>query len=193
MKREDSGKRQASKDQKMKQFAAVHSNVGNADLKATRTMRARGYTLVELLVVLVIAATMTAVAAPVIQGALSNIRLTSAVQSTTSAISTTRYQALRYGYPFQLKLNSTTLTYQVLSEPVGAAAFANVGSAIPISASNVALNANTTLQFNPSGTVQFISGAAGFSLDAQTFTIAFAGKTTTVTVSSVGYVTTSTQ
>jgi Tfp pilus assembly protein FimT len=148
---------------------------------------------VELLVVLIIAATMTAIAAPVIQGALSNIHLSSAVQSTTSAISTTRYQALRYGYPFQLQLNAATLKYQVLSEPVGAAAFSNVGSAIPISASNVALNANTTLQFNPSGTVQFIAGAAGFSLDGQTYTISFAGKTTTVTVSSVGYVTTSTQ
>ena len=177
----------------MKQHALINSTVENGDLKAIRTLRARGYTLVELLVVLLIAATMTAVAAPVIQGALTSIHLNSAVQSATGAIASTRYQALRYGYPFQLQLNSATLTYQVSSEPVGAVAFSNVGSAIPLSASNIVLNGNTTLQFNPSGTVQFIAGGAGFSLNGQTFTIAYAGRTTTVTVSSVGYVTTSTQ
>jgi prepilin-type N-terminal cleavage/methylation domain-containing protein len=177
----------------MKQLAFVCSNVRNKKPREIKSPVSRGYTLVELLVVLIIAATMTAVALPVLQGSLNNIRLSAAVQSATGAISTTRYQALRYGYPFQLQLNATTLTYQVLSEPVGAAAFANVGSAIPISASKITLNANTTLQFNPSGTVQFITGGAGLSLDAPTFTIAYAGRTTTVTLSSVGYVTTSTQ
>jgi len=167
--------------------------IESAGLHEASNMRSRGFTLMELLIVMIVGVTMTAVAMPVLQGALINIRLSSAVQSATGAISTTRYQALRYGYPFQLTLNSTTLTYQILSEPVGAVSFTNVGSPVPISGSRVTMNANTTLQFNPSGTVQFISGGAGYSLDAQTFQIAFSGRTSTVTVSSVGYVTTSTQ
>lgn len=179
----------------MKTNQAVTANITikRVQLRDARVTRTRGYTLIELLVVLVIAATMTAVAVPTITGALNTIRLSSAVQTATGAIATTRYQSLRYGYPFRILLDATALTYQVQSEPVGAVSFANVGTAIPVSTSKITINSNTTLQFNPSGTVQFISGGAGFSLDGQTFTIAYAGRTSTVTVSSVGYVTTSTQ
>jgi len=178
---------------KTNQSILLKRDVERARLQKSGAVRARGYTILELLVVLVIASTMTAVAVPTITGALNTIRLSSAVQTATGAISTTRYQSLRYGYPFRIQLDSTALTYQLQSEPVGAATFANVGTAIPVSTSKITINSNTTLQFNPSGTVQFISGGAGFSLDGQTFTIAYAGRTSTVTVSSVGYVTTSTQ
>jgi prepilin-type N-terminal cleavage/methylation domain-containing protein len=160
--------------------------------------RPRGFTLIELLLVVVVAGTMTAVAAPLVQNGLNTIHLSSAVQSATSAISVTRYQALRYGYPFQLALNATKLNYQVSSEPTSingnANTFSNVGNPVSLSGSpNITLNANTTLQFNPDGTVQFIGGGNGFSLDAPTFTMACAGRTTTVTVSRVGYVTTQTR
>ena len=161
--------------------------------------RIRGYSVVELLVVIAISATMTAVASPVIWNTLSNMSLNSAVQSASGAISATRYQALRYGYPFRLTFSTTTpISYQVLSEPTAitgnATAFSNVGAAVPLTGTGgVALNANTTIQFNPSGTAQLIAGGTGFSLDGQTFTIAYAGKTTTISVSSVGYVSTTTQ
>lgn len=178
---------------KTNQAILIKRNAESANQRNTGTAQARGYTLLELLVVLVIATTMTAVAVPTITGALNTIRLSSAVQTATGAMSTTRYQSLRYGYPFRIAIDSTALTYQIQSEPVGAVTFSNVGTAIPVSTSKIAINSNTTLQFNPSGTVQFISGGAGFSLDGQTFTIAYAGRTSTVTVSSVGYVTTSTQ
>jgi prepilin-type N-terminal cleavage/methylation domain-containing protein len=182
----------------MNQRTLMDRKAGYGGPKEARNFRRRGYTMIELLVVMVIAATMSAVAVPMIWNALKSMHLSSAVQSVTGAISSTRYQALRYGYPFQLTLNTTPLTYQVSSEPTTAAgaatSFTNVGNAVSISGtSGVTLNANTTIQFNPSGTAQLITGGTGFSLDGQTFTIAYAGRTSTVTVSSVGYVTTQTQ
>lgn len=162
-----------------------------------RIFRARGLTLIELVFVLAIAVTMTAVAVPVIQSALISFRLSAAVQTVTSAIASTRYQALRFGYPFQVALTAATLNYQVWSEPTTstgpAAAYSKVGNSVPLSGSPITLNANTTLQLNPDGTVQFIAGGAGFALNAPTLTLSYAGKTATVTVSSVGYVTTQTQ
>lgn len=52
----------------MKQLALVRSNVRNEKPRPIGSPDSLGYTLVELLVVLIIAATMTAVALPVLQG-----------------------------------------------------------------------------------------------------------------------------
>ncbi len=138
-----------------------------------------GFTLVELSFVLLLGMVMMAISVPIIQSALYGYRLRSAVASATWAIQATRYQAIMKGYPFALAFDSTALTYQVSSQPPGAPGFSNLGSAVPLSGSNVSLSQSTTLQFKPNGIVQATTGQLIFSIGYQ-------GNTKTITVSSYG-------
>lgn len=147
-----------------------------------KTNKSAGFSLLELLTVLIIGITLTVVAIPVTNNVLMNIRLNAAVASVSGAINTTRYQAIMHGYPYELALNSATRTYQVLSQPGGTGAFGNVGNAVPFTAtSGLSLSASTTLQFNPNGIVTATVGATTFSMSYSTLTKTF-------TVSGVGRV-----
>jgi prepilin-type N-terminal cleavage/methylation domain-containing protein len=143
----------------------------------------RGFTLLEMLFVLLIMGVMAVMCMPVINSVLTTYRLRSAVASVTGAIQTTRYQAISSGYPYQLVLNTATSTYQVQNDPGLTGAFANVGNAVPLagSATPVVLGANTTLRFRPSGLVTATVGAT-------TLTLTYGGKTETITVSNYGNV-----
>ena len=88
-----------------------------------------------------------------------------------------------HGYPYQIAFDATQNTYQVLSEPPGAAAFANVGGPIPLSGSPVALGASTTLQFKGNGSVSATVGQMNLS-------ISYRGVTKTLTVSNYGSIST---
>ncbi|MFZ0213726.1 MAG: GspH/FimT family pseudopilin [Candidatus Acidiferrales bacterium] len=144
---------------------------------------ARGFTLMELLIAMAIGLTMTAIAVPIVQSTMRILRLNGAVASASGAISGARYQAIMHGYPYAVAFNKNTTSYQLSNEPGGApAAFVNVGNSIPLSGSSgVLLNASTTLQFNPNGTVTATTGA-------MTFTITYLGLVKTITVSGVGHV-----
>jgi prepilin-type N-terminal cleavage/methylation domain-containing protein len=145
--------------------------------------RQRGFTLIELVVVLLIVLVLAGIALPQIQSALNAYRLNSAVSAVTWAIQGARYQAIMHGYPYQISFSAAAGTYQLLSEPPGGAAFSNVGAAVPIANSLIDLSGNTTLQFSPNGSVSATTGQMNFSISS------VQGGTKTVTVSNYGSIT----
>ena len=153
-----------------------------------------GYSLIELMLVVLIATVMGAMAIPQARSAIASYQLSAAVDSATGIIQGTRYQAIMHGYLYQVDFNSTTNAYQISSEAPPATAFSTVGSAIPISASNVVMGVGTAssgstghliLQFKANGAVIIASGQSA----PASFTIAYNGTTKTLTVSNYGSIT----
>lgn len=150
--------------------------------------RDAGFTLLELVIVVAIILLIMAMAVPMARNMVRNYRLNAASSAVASAIQSSRYQAIMVGCPYTLAFTTTTMNYQVATEnitgtpPACATTFSNVGTAIPwTTTKEVAISANTTLQFNPSGTVQANTGSLTFNLTLGTMTKAF-------TVSGVGNV-----
>jgi prepilin-type N-terminal cleavage/methylation domain-containing protein len=141
----------------------------------------RGYSLVELIFAVVISLILTAIAVPRVESVVNNYRLQGAVASATWAVQSTRYQALMAGYPYQVVFTKASSQYQIQDLPAGATTYANVGTAIPLSGSTIALNQDTTLRFSPNGSVSSPTGAL-------TFTITYNGSTKNITVSTYGNV-----
>jgi Tfp pilus assembly protein FimT len=135
--------------------------------------------MIEMLIVITIALILTAMAIPATTSTIANYKLSSAVDSATGAIQTTRYQAIMHGYTYQVAFSNVNNTFQVLSEVPPATTFSNVGLAVPLSGSQITLSAPTTLQFKPNGSVSAVVGAMNF-------TISYSGNTKTVTVSNYG-------
>ncbi|MBZ5520821.1 MAG: prepilin-type N-terminal cleavage/methylation domain-containing protein [Acidobacteriia bacterium] len=144
----------------------------------------RGFSLLELLIVLAISMIVAAIAVPAIQSSVQIYRLRSAAASVKGAIQGTRYRAISSGYPFALVLSKTNSTYQVQSDPTASGTFTNVGSAIPLSGSSIpaTINQDVTLQFRPSGAVTATTGTT-------TMLITYFGRTETIQVSNYGNIT----
>jgi len=138
-----------------------------------------GYSLIELLLVVAISMIMGAMAIPATRSAIASYDLSAAVDSATGAIQSTRYQAIMQGYPYQVAINATNNTFQVLNEVPPAASFTAVGNTVPLSGVPITVSASTTLQFKPNGSVSATVGA-------MSFTISYNGTTKTVTVSNYG-------
>ncbi len=161
-----------------------------------RGRRSRGFTLLELVLVLAIGMILAAMAVPVISNTMRVYAMRSAISSLTGAISSSRYQAIFHGCKSQVVISHTTYSYQVQSEapafgaaPTCAAAFTNLGPAIPLMGRGVALSADLTLTFSPGGSVVANPAATPITL-----TLTYPGFTTTVptetiTVSNYGNIT----
>jgi prepilin-type N-terminal cleavage/methylation domain-containing protein len=125
---------------------------------------ARGFTLIELVIVVAIVFVMMAIAIPLAMSAMRQFALKSAVASLTGAIQSTRYQAVFQGCQYRLTITAATYNYKIANEVPAAAgqpclaAFGADGNSIPLAGSNVALNNNLTLVFHPSGLVQATTG-----------------------------------
>ena len=141
--------------------------------------RDRGFSLIEMLFVVLIVLIMAAMAIPLVSNVVSNFRLRGAVSSVTGAIQSTRYQAIFQGCPYQLVFDNAANTYQVQTQQVGAtcpggafASFCTSGAAacpVPLAGSGnpIALNAPLTLTFSPGGRVtspQFPAGGINLIL-----------------------------
>ena len=164
---------------------------GNLDLYARlRSGRRResGFTLVEMVTVLLITLILMGFAIFAVQGVLGNYRLHNAVASATWAIQSARYQALMEGYPFQVSFSSTTNSYQLLSASTAGApsTFSNVGNSVPLSETAMALNQSTTYQFTPMG---YVSANPATALTTTPMTITAWGNTATIVVSNYGNIT----
>lgn len=148
----------------------------------------RGFTLLELVVVMAIMVVVSAMAMPMARNTIRSYRLNAAASAVSGVIQSTRYQAIMVGCPYTLTFTTSSTTYQLATQnitgtpPACATSFSNVGSAVPWTTSaEIAIDQNVTLQFNPSGTVTATTGSSQFNLTLGTMTKAF-------TVSGVGNV-----
>lgn len=146
---------------------------GSAAVYIDREYRAhRGFSLLELMVVVVVALISTAIALPLVKNAVTSFQLKSATSSLTSLIQATRYRAIAAGYEFQLVMTKSTSTYQLQSDTSNSGCPAtsctnittingNLAGSGSLWGSSVAatLGQDTTLLFHPSGLVGLVSGA----------------------------------
>jgi type II secretory pathway pseudopilin PulG len=142
----------------------------------------RGYSLVELIFAMLIIIILAALAVPQMGAVVFQYRLNGAVASATWAVQSTRYQAQMAGFPYQVVFTKATNNYQIQDLPPGAGAYANVGTAVPLSGSTIGLNQDTTFRFLPNGSVSAPVGALN------NFTITYHGSTKSITVSTYGNV-----
>jgi prepilin-type N-terminal cleavage/methylation domain-containing protein len=142
---------------------------------------ARGFTLIELIIVLLIGTILTAMAVPQVKTQMNYHRLNSAVAMAKWAIQSTRFQALAKGYPYQVVFSATNVNYQIQNLPTGAV-YQNIGTVVPLASWPMTFNADTTISFKPNGAVTATVGS-------NVFTITYQGTTKTITVSNYGNVT----
>jgi prepilin-type N-terminal cleavage/methylation domain-containing protein len=141
----------------------------------------RGFSMVELVIVLLIGTVMTAIAVPQVKSQVYSYRLNSAVAMAKWAIQSTRFQALKQGYPYQVAFTASSQTYQIQNLPSGTT-YQNVGTAVPLAAWPMTVSADTTINFKPNGIVNTTVGSSSF-------TITYQGTTKTIAVSNYGNVT----
>ena len=162
---------------------------GNGPL-GLRGKSARGFTLIELIFVLLICLIMVGMAVPLLNNTLTGYRLRGAAAAVNGSIQATRYQAIFNGYPFRLVIDSTALTYQIQRDQARAGVFTNycvpaaASCPVPVAGSGtkVAIDADTIFTFSPGGTVQSTTAVGGVT----TMVLTYSGKTETITVSSYG-------
>lgn len=161
----------------------MKQDLHNAEYGAQRQAlrRVRGFSMLELVLVLLIGSVLTAIAVPQVRSGINGYRLNSAVAMATWAIQSTRFQALKSGYPYQVVFTASTASYQIQDLPSGST-YANVGGAVPLAAWPMTFNQDTTINFKPNGMVAATVGT-------NVFTITYANVTKTVTVSNYGNVT----
>jgi len=129
-----------------------------------RARAARGFTLLELVVVVAIAMVLAAIAVPVINNSMRVYSFRSSISAFTGIVQSTRYNAIYHGCPYQLTFTAAPMTYTVASEvpAVGTntclVAMGAPSAAVPLPGKGAALNGNLTLLFHPSGLVQATTG-----------------------------------
>jgi prepilin-type N-terminal cleavage/methylation domain-containing protein len=141
----------------------------------------RGFSLIEVLLVVAMTTIVTAISIPQIQSQVDSYRLNSAVAMAKWAIQSTRFQALMKGYPYQTAFSSANANYQIQNLPSGST-YQNVGNQVPLAAWPMTFSADTTINFRPNGSVTATVGS-------NIFTITYRGTTKTITVSNYGNVT----
>lgn len=157
-----------------------------------RKTSVHGFTLIEMVFVIVIVLIMTAMTVPLVNSSMTTYRIHGAASAVSGSIQATRYQAIFNGYPFKIVFNSATLNYQVQSDPNRSGVFANFcvsGAAacpVPLTGTGlpITLDADTTFTFSPGGTVLSTTAVGGVT----TMVLTYNGKTENITVSSYGNV-----
>jgi prepilin-type N-terminal cleavage/methylation domain-containing protein len=139
-----------------------------------------GYSLLEMMFVVLIIGVMMSIAAPSTKSALQGYHLNAAVKDISGAIQSTRYLAIMKGYTYNIAFTQNSTSYQIGVKVPPATTFSNSGNPVIWSVtSDVTLSPSTTLQFSPGGTVMATTGTLSFTLSN-------ASTVETLTVSSVG-------
>jgi prepilin-type N-terminal cleavage/methylation domain-containing protein len=142
---------------------------------------ARGFSLIEMTLVLGVILIASAMALPVVQSSMSSYQLHASASSVSAVIQSARYQAISQGYPFQVIFDKSAGTYQFTSNQLLDGVFVNVGGAVPFGNTSTTLGAGATLQFSPGGSVKPTAGTMILILTSS-------GRTGTITVSNYGNV-----
>ena len=124
-----------------------------------RARAARGFTLLELVIVIAIGMILAGLATPIIVNTLRVYKMRSAVTTVTGLISNARYQAIFHGCKTQIVFTAPAYTYQISSQqPVFGgqacqAAYAPVTGVLALSGTGITLNQTVTFTFSPGGGV----------------------------------------
>src|SRR5882762_164447 len=164
----------------------MQANWNNAANRATgrHSGNSRGFSMIEMLIMLAIGTILTIMAIPSVNAGLRNYRIDGAISAVTWAIHSTRYQALMQGYPYQVVLTSAANNYQIQSSPTGIAGpYSNVGTPVPVSSWPVLLSSDITLNFRPKGFLSSTPAVTGL-----TFTLTYKGVCQRLTVTNYGNV-----
>ncbi len=162
----------------------TNSNLSQSRLTSNRNRRCDGFSLLEIAITIAIVLSLLGYGIPKMQTALYVYQLDAAADACAWAIESTRYQAIQMGYPYQIAINASNNTYQVLTDPTYpvSTTFTNLGNVQPIVPTAVTMNTSNTIQFSPSG---LVTAASGSTLS---FTITYKGLTKTISVTSYGSV-----
>ena len=122
----------------------------------------RGFTLLELCLIVAISIVTAAMAVPIFKSTLAVAKIQTAGSNASGAIQTARYKALSKGVPYQITFDKTNGTYTVLK-------------CAPSSCGNAIYNPSSTFSYGPdssdpdtlTGTaIPFSSGSSGVALDS---------------------------
>lgn len=150
-----------------------------------------GFSVIELLMVLLAGSIVAAMAVPVYQTAKSGMQVTSTANAIAGAISQTRYLALMNSQIYTLTITAPANTYVAKNISTGVS-----NSSVPLPNSLVQINggASATYTFTlcPNGTVFGAGGACPGATTPPAISATYQGRQTNLTVSGVGNVTTTT-
>lgn len=152
--------------------------------------RAKGFTLGELLVVLVVGTILTVMAVPILGTVMSSMRMNSMTNAISAAVGKTRYRALTSSQAYTLALKVPGNTYIVTNVST-----ATADRPVPLPSTSVLVNgganATYTYTFCPNGTVYGAGGACSNNPNLPpALAITYQTRQTNISVSMVGNVTT---
>ena len=156
----------------------------------------RGFSLIELMVVVAIVLVMLKISMPIVNSSMRAMHLGSAASSLAAGIQNARYQAISNGCPMSITVS--TGSYQLAAEsitgtpPTCTTTFVNVPGdmgLIQYATSDISLTSGTTtLYLNPNGTVTTVATGGVPTNFSLVLTPANGTATKTVNVSGVGNV-----
>jgi len=163
------------------------------ELRMPRSASARsvssGFTLIEMVLVVLVGMVLTAIAIPIINGALASMNVKAMGSAISAAVSNTRYQAIQNSQIYTLVLTTPANTYVIKNMATNVS-----GPAVPLPRPAVTINGGTsatfTFTFCPNGMTYGAGGTCPSGNTPPVLTATYQGRTMTINVSSVGNVTT---
>ncbi len=148
-----------------------------------------GFTVPELLIVVIVGTVLTAIALPMYNSAMTNMRMNSMVGAISGAVSRTRYQSIMSSKIYTLAITAPANTYVVTNVTNGTAA-----AAVPLPSTSIAINGGTgatyTFTLCPNGVVYGAGGVCATGSPAPpALALTYKSREIDISVSGVGNVT----
>ena len=163
------------------------------ELRAPQSARPRdvssGFTLIEMVLVVMTGLVLTAIAIPIINSALASMDVKSMGSAISAGVSNARYQAIQNSQIYTLVVTTPANTYVIKNVATGVS-----GPTVPLPRPAVTINGGTsatfTFTFCPNGMTYGAGGTCPSGNTPPVLTATYQGRTMTINVSSVGNVTT---